>query len=260
MTKFGQLAKAVDQNRKVLDLYDEYLVSKRSQRKEAEVLHWLLTKNLGDGDVGGRDRSGYWSASSAGRCSREQQFTYLGFTGKATDVQAQNIFDNGDFLHLRYQVAGIIGGWLTDAEVPVMLANDGVRVKGTMDGVLEWGEVLELKSINARGFAEVVDLGPKRLHRMQATAYMLASGMKRTRFVYENKDRNTNAEFVFDLEYGYEQLEREQWDLLTTLTNLQELAPRQHDCINERGMEWRYCQFQKICEQAKFPVKKLVLT
>jgi len=260
MTKFGQLAKTADQNRKVLDLYDRYLVGNRSQRKEAEVLHWLLTKNLTDGQLGGRDRSGYWSASSAGRCSREQQFTYLGFPGKRNDVQSQNIFDNGDFLHLRYQVAGIIGGWLTDAEVPVLLSKDGVRVRGTMDGVLEWGEVLELKSINSRGFATVTDLGPKRAHKLQATAYMMASGMKRTRFVYENKDRNTNAEFVFDLEYGYEQLVMEQWTELTTLTNWQQLAKRLPDCINERGMEWRYCQFQEICEHAQFPVKKIVLT
>jgi hypothetical protein len=260
MTKFGQLAKATDQNRKVLDLYDDYLLSKRNQRQEAETLHWLLTKNLTDGQSGGRDRSGYWSASSAGRCLREQQFTYLGFQGRRNNVQSQNIFDNGDFLHLRYQVAGIIGGWLTDAEVPVTLSRGDVRVRGTMDGVLVWGEVLELKSINSRGFATVVDLGPKRLHKLQATAYMMASGAKRTRFVYENKDRNTNAEFVFDLDYGYEQLVLEQWEELSRLTSQQELAHRLPDCINERGMEWRYCQFQEICEHAQFPARRLVLT
>lgn len=260
MSKFGALAKAADQNRKVLDKYDRYLLSERNQRKEAETLHWLLTKNLGEDDSGERDRSGYWSASSAGRCSREQQFTYLGFPGrKRNDVQSQNIFDNGDFLHLRYQVAGIIAGWLQDAEVPVSLNIGNIRVKGTMDGMLSWGEVLELKSINSRGFAEIIDLGPKHLHKLQATAYMMAADVGITRFVYENKDRNTNAEFVFYRTPEWEQEVTEQWQLLTELTKEQMLAARLHDCINERGTTWKYCAFADVCEKATFPTKKLVL-
>lgn len=256
MSKFGQLARAADQNRRVLNLYDEYLVSKRDARKEAEVLAWILTKNLPEDGNPNRDRTGYWSASAAGTCPRQQQFTYLGFPQKAVDVDSQNIFANGDFLHLRYQVAGIVAGWLTDVEVPLSL---GGYLRGTTDGILAWDEVLELKSINSRGFASVLDFGPKRLHKFQATAYMLCTGLKRTRFVYENKDRNTNAEFVFDLAPEWEQEVRQQWDEMNALVSAQELAPRLHDCINERGTEWKFCDYNHICAGAKFPKRRLTL-
>jgi hypothetical protein len=254
-TKFGSLAKAVDQNRRVLDLYDGYLMGKRDARKEAEALTWILTKNLPADGQPGRDRTGYWSASSSGDCLRKQQFTYLGFPRQRNDADAQNIFENGDFLHLRYQVAGLLGGWLQDVEVP--LASGDAR--GTADGILTWKEVLELKSINSRGFESVLEFGPKKLHKYQATAYMMMSGLSRTRFVYENKDRNTNAEFVFDLSEDYAAQVRAQWAEGNQLNTDQQLAERLHDCKQERGTTWRYCPYNKICAGAVFPKRKLVL-
>ena len=250
VTRFGELAKAVDTDRKVLDLYDEYVSSDRDMAKEAEVITWLLTKN------GGRDRQGTWSASSAGRCLREQQFTYLGVDGLNPDAQAQTIFANGDYMHLRYQVAGIVGGWLTDAEVPLHL---GGNVRGTADGILAWGEVLELKSINFRGFAEVVDMGPKSEHKWQATAYMLATGLPITRFVYENKNTQANMEFEFALTDEWATQVTKDWERLDVLTANQELAPMRKDCEKREGFHFKYCPFAKICHTATFPRKRFVL-
>jgi hypothetical protein len=251
MTKFGALAKVSDQARKVLNLYDEYILGPRDLSQEAKVLGWILTKNADRVQTGQRDRRNTWSASSAGKCLRAQQFTFLGFPERVTSEDLQNIFMNGDYLHLRYQMAGVIAGWLKDVEVPLTY---GQRVRGTMDGDLAWGEVLELKSINDWGYRQVADLGPKEPHKLQATAYMLATGYTSTRFVYENKNNNLNVEFVFELDDAYVKRVTEDWDRLDWLADRRKLAPMLHDCLNERGFDWKYCPFSPVCEKARYPI------
>jgi hypothetical protein len=248
--KYGTLAKAADTSRKVLDLYDAYVLGPRNLAKEAEAISYILTKNLEKIETGERDRTQAWSASSSGRCLREQQFTFLGMPSNRGGVDRKNIFLNGDYLHLRYQVAGLVAGWLTDVEVP--LTHEGL-VKGTMDGDLVWGEVLELKSINDRGYKQILDLGPKDAHKAQATAYMLCKGYSTTRFVYENKNDNQNSEYVFELTDGWALKVREEWDRLNELTEQRKLSPMLHECMNHRGFDWRYCEFSKICEGARWP-------
>jgi hypothetical protein len=160
-----------------------------------------------------------------------------------------NIFYNGDFVHLRYQVAGLIDGWLTDVEVPLSYGT----VRGTADGLLTSGEVLEVKSINTRGFEQVAEYGAKEDHKLQATAYMLSTGRSMTRFIYENKNTNANIEHPFEIDQIYVNRVQAQWAELNALSAQRKLAPRLHDCINERGFDWNYCPFTQICEKAKWP-------
>lgn len=255
MTKFGSLAKLADTNRRVLNLYDSYIMGTRNLHDEARVLAHILTKNAPADGAPGRDRTGTWSASAAGHCLREQQFTYLGFPVAPVDADRQNIFDNGDFLHLRYQVAGMIGGWLRDVEVPLTY---GSNVRGTMDGDLVWNEVLELKSINDRGYKSVMEFGPKEDHKCQATAYMLCTGYTTARFVYENKNDNHNCEFVFELEEGYQAKVLRDWAYLDELTEQRTLSPMLHECLQGKGM-FRWCSYAQLCEHARYPRTKIKL-
>lgn len=256
--KFGALAglaPPTEPNR-VVPLYDAYMMGDRDLAREAEALTYILTKNADRVATGQRDRGGSWSASSAGACLRQQQFTFLRFKGLEPDEKAQRIFANGDYLHLRWQVAGLVAGWLKDAEVP--LTHEG-RVRGTMDGDLEWGEVLELKSINARGFEQVMEFGAKEGHKMQASAYGMCTGYTGVRFVYENKNTQDVKEIFFEITDEWREKVLAQWVELNRLTEERTLAPMLHDCVNERGFAFRYCDFRKVCEAARFPRKKLVL-
>lgn len=121
-----------------------------------------------------------------------------------------------------------------------------------MDGHLSWDEVLELKSINDRGFQNVVEFGPKTDHKWQATAYMLATGMTATRFVYENKNTNSVKEYLFELDETMALEVRSQWQLLDERTESKTLFPMLHDCLNQRG-PYRWCPFSAICEEATWP-------
>lgn len=183
---------------------------------------------------------------------RAQQFNYLGFGGMAPDERAQSIFLNGDYLHLRWQVAGLVAGWLADAEVP--LRHEG-RVRGTMDGDLAWGEVLELKSINGRGYEQVVEFGPKEAHKWQGTAYCLCTGYSTVRFVYENKNTQDAVEFAWSPDEEWRAKVLERWSLLNEATDEKRLIPMLHPCLSEKGDAYRWCDFRKICDGAEFPKK-----
>lgn len=249
MSKFGVLSALADEDRHLLNFYEAYIVGPRDMTKEAEALTYILTRNEETLATGERDRTFTWSASASGSCLRRQQFTYLGKNGRANGVDSQNIFINGDFLHLRYQMVGLIQGWLKDVEVPLALPEYGVR--GTMDGDLGPG-VLELKSINRRGFARVSTFGPDAEHKRQATSYMLATGYDFTRFIYESKDDNARAEFLYKFDQETADDVIREWNLLNELKDSKKLYPMQRECLQEKG-DYRRCPFAKVCEGAKWP-------
>lgn len=246
MAQFGNLTRAADSNRKVLDLYDEYL-RHRDPKAEADQIRWISTKNAD------RDRVGTWSASSSGSCLRQQQLTFLGMPKGRPTPEQLNIFANGDYLHLRYQVAGLVAGWLSDAEVPLTLKT----VRGTADGILRWGEVLELKSINDYGFKNVLEFGPKTAHKRQATAYMIATGLPSTRFIYENKNTNANIEFYYERDEDMVVSVLDEWARLDTLAERRELAPMLEPCTRAEGFDYKYCPFNQICSEATWPARSL---
>jgi len=255
MTQFGELVKIADNDRRLLNLYDSYLAGPRSRHKEAEVLAHILTKNEESNATGERDRTGSWSASGANRCLRERQFTYLGMPQRVPDSKSQNIFSNGDFVHLRYQMVGLIQGWLVDVETPVFAEG---KVRGTVDGISDQDEIVEIKSINANGFSNVSTFGPKDDHKYQTTAYMMASGRSRTRFIYENKNTNENLEFVFELEQQYVERVQEEFEKLNENQDSKVLEPMLHECINKRS-PFKWCDYRDICEGASYPTAKLRL-
>ena len=241
--KFGNLVGAARKyEHKVTDLYEDYL-SHRDTKAEAEAILHIVTKNEK------RDRVGTWSASASGSCLRQQQLTFLGVDKRLPSLGAQNIFFNGDYVHLRYQVAGLIDGWLTDVEVPVVHQT----IRGTMDGMFSWGEIAEFKSINDRGYAEVNEFGPKASHVRQVTAYMLATGVRSARFIYENKNTNATREFLYEFDQGIADSVQAEWDELNDLASARQLAPMIPACREKKGFYYNYCPFQGVCQESTWP-------
>jgi hypothetical protein len=241
--KFGNLIGAANKiEHKVLDLYEEYL-SHRDLKAEAEAILHIVTKN------DRRDRVGTWSASSSGSCLRQQQLTFLGVEQRLRPLNEQNIFFNGDYLHLRYQVAGLIDGWLSDVEVPVVHQT----VRGTMDGLYSWGEIAEFKSINDRGYTSVNEFGPKASHVRQVTAYMLATGVRTARFIYENKNTNATREFLYEFDEGIAASVQAEWEELNDLAARRQLAPMIPACREKKGFDYNYCPFKNVCEKSTWP-------
>lgn len=227
------------------DKYNLWLDKSRnsvdSDREAARIISHILTKNEE------RIRTESWSASSAGRCLREQQFVYLGFPQGESKYKQLNIFANGDYVHLRHQVAGLSEGYYTDVEVPVLIPE--FKVKGTMDAICEDGSIVDIKSMNTYVFKKQFEEGkPKEEHVRQVHAYMRATGIRKARLLYEDKNTQEVQEFVVDWEDEVNEKNEDDWRDLSILTQREELAPAYPE--GDERCEW--CVFNTKCREWKF--------
>lgn len=240
--KLGQAAKRVAGLDWYLSQYEAYL-SRRSPEAEGVHLARLLARPE-------RDRTRNWSASGANTCLRQRQFTFLGMPKATLEEKSLNIFANGDYVHLRHQVFGLVAGHISQAEVPVRL--DEYNLQGTMDGVLSNGLGLELKSINTYGFSDVSTWGPKKDHIMQVQSYMLASGIDAFHMVYEDKNTNLCREFLVEADPFMQDAVRRDLDVLNKSLQTQQLEPMLDECKQLKG-KYAWCPYASICEGATWP-------
>src|SRR6187431_991943 len=196
-----------------------------------------------------RVRENSFSASGAGQCLRRRQLSYLGYQQTKPNEKTMNIFVNGDFVHLRHQIAGIQMGYFTSAEEP--LVNKEYNLTGTADAIMDDGGIGEIKSINSNGFGQVSSFGPKKEHNEQVHSYMLAADTDHARILYENKDTNELKEFLVHRNAQTVQKIVDDLTLLNEYTNDKVLAPPLATAITMTG-ECRWCPFQKVCLSAKF--------
>lgn len=236
--KLGSVIKITKGQNWLIPRYEEFLYSQRNSRSEAARAAEII-----DGRTT-RDRSLSWSASSAGRCQREQVLSRMRAPKEPYSVSTMEIFEMGDYVHLKHQVAGLEAGYLTEVEVPVSLPELGVR--GTMDGKCEDGGGAEFKSINSYGFGGVSSFGPKEEHLEQVTSYMLASGLKFFRILYENKDNQELKEFRVDLDEDRAEKVLAGWRTMNAHLESGTLPPVLQECMNLEG-RYRQCPYASVC-------------
>lgn len=240
--KLGEIAKIAKGDYWIIPRYLEWVTKGRSLTAERDALVKIMTRPK-------RVRTNTFSASGAGQCLRRRQLSYLGVKQTAPSEGTMNIFANGDYVHLRMQVAGIVGGWLQAAEVAV--TQPSMMLTGTMDGWLTNGAGAEFKSINSRGFTEVSSFGPKADHVEQTHSYMIASGIDRFHVLYENKDTQALKEFVVDRDPKIEKKVLNDLQELQAATNAKALLPMLGECVEGRGAITR-CPFAETCPKATF--------
>jgi hypothetical protein len=119
------------------------------------------------------------SPSSSGGCSRANYYQRSGMKKETVEPRVQRIFENGHDMHERYQKLLLEMGDLLMDEVP--LHNEEYEIQGHTDGILCMSgkpklevEILELKSINGRGFTALKD-SPKVEHIQQSHTYMFTA-------------------------------------------------------------------------------------
>lgn len=74
--------------------------------------------------------------------------------------------------------------------------DDQHRIKGHIDGILETEEgpvILDIKTANAKSFAEMLKNGPRDDYVAQVNAYMEATGVRKAYLWLYNKDTSTRA-------------------------------------------------------------------
>lgn len=192
-----------------------------------------------------RDRTRSLSASGLGDCARYQQFVWLGMRKlPPTPTQALKMH-NGAFMHLRWQMAGLTEGWLADAEVPVH--HETLKLRGTMDGLLEGGSILELKSINANGFRRVQTFGPLVPHLFQMATYVLCTMRKKGVFLYECKDNQEYVEIpVTPADLPMIEARARAENILAAVER-RELYEPLSKCLDQEGWVYNSCPFRDRC-------------
>lgn len=196
-----------------------------------------------------RDRKGTISASSLGSCRRRQQFTFLGMPELPPTPKLAQIFQNGTFMHIRWQMAGLTEGWMKEAEVPV--GDNEYRLSGTQDGIAYDDSVVELKSANSHSFNRVMSFGPLGGHPFQVGTYVLTTGAEKGVLIYENKDTQEWKEFVlYRDDLPLVEIEEANEILWNNIDHKQLYEPLD-DCVAGEGYMYHGCPFRKECLKIK---------
>ena len=189
------------------------------------------------------------SPSSLGRCLRAR---YYARTGVEADVNAveprtRRIFDNGTYTHIRLQNYLKKQGMLLLDEVPVV--SSPYNIQGHTDGILDLGNgelaILEIKSINSRGFQELKDA--KAEHKIQGLIYA---------FCIENQRKWLKSHYKNKLHFKMSKKEREE----KYFKHFSYLQDGKHYTRDEKinyqvGLQMTIDEYLFTCE---FPINKVV--
>lgn len=241
--KFGEVVRSAKPDLVVSPRHEAWLPKNGNPIYSPEAI-WFGVKAMQD-QATPRDRRGSISASSLNSCGRKQQFTFIGLPEGPISPKTAQIFQNGTFMHIRWQMAGLTEGWLVQAEVGV--GRNLWNLSGTQDGIAYEGSVVELKSINMNGFSSVSTFGPKPDHVFQVGSYLVTTGAEKGTIVYECKNTQEYREYPV---YATEELVTnvtDRADHIWTAINHKKLIEPLSKCIDKTGYQYNFCPFRDHC-------------
>jgi hypothetical protein len=223
----------------VSPLYDEWLMEHPEPTTNPEIFDRVLRELL----IPQRNRSGSFSASSAGYCKRRQELSFLGLPKIPIDSpRGIRIFQNGTYVHLRTQVALLSAGIIDDIEYTIESSRFSSPVRATLDGLgvarrglykgLRFG--LEVKGAMSFSYASQDRSGvPLEKTRKQVAMQMLLAGYEVWSVFNENKDTQETAEFV--IERNEDEVKDAELELreLTRSIDIQKLHPMLAGCVKK---------------------------
>lgn len=151
-----------------------------------------------------RDRSGSFSASQAGYCLRRQELAFLGVQPPGVhDTHTVRIFNNGKWLHLKWQAELLTAGIIDVAELTVKRPK--LKARCTLDGVgvaangryTNYDFGLEIKGRNDYTYGDQVKNDPDEKTRRQVDMQFLLGGFDVMVILNENKNNQSFHEWVF---------------------------------------------------------------
>ena len=243
------MIKAIQQDLPITMRMEKWLTENSNLNYSPEALEFA--QEALSGTAGSqRRRKRMFRASSAGYCKRKQIFSILGMPQRReVDSGLSNIFATGNYLHLKWQMAGLTEGWLTQAEIPV--DREDINAGGTMDGMTYVGTGFEFKTINSRGYQKVTNFGPLKHHLYQTHWYMFLADIEGFSIIYENKDTGDWREFKVDRDESLIDKAKEEIGYLNNALANKELPDMQYDCMNQTGTTYRNCPFRDICAKTQ---------
>lgn len=191
-------------------------------------------------DTGNHDRSGRFGASSRGTCLRQQIFKFLGMESEPSfDPGLHNIFIDGQWRHLRWQMMGLHAGVFTHVETDFVVPR--YRLKVSVDALNmreKW--LFELKG------AGTIPEEPPWAHVLQIHTYFLATGLRRASYLVEHKQRQTYQEWVIENDPKVLQIVKDELGELNESVETRTLPAVLPECQQKKGA-YRSCPFSRTC-------------
>lgn len=211
-----------------------------NQKAMAHVIRVLLNQYK-------RQRSGRFSPSGMGGCSRRMLFGYAGAPQLPADSGSTEIFEHGTLVGLRWQIEGLTMGWMQEAEFWV--EDPDLLVGGSLDGKNADDSVFEMKSAAPSVFNKVVaeQRAPKFEHLMQTTTYMMLLGADFASIVYEDRAYGNFHEFRVERDAKVEREVIRRLRSYKAYAEEDELPDMLLDCEMRVGKTYKWCPYRKIC-------------
>ena len=252
MPSLADLINASKQDLPVTLQHERWLLDGSKVTKDAaKTAQKVLAGEMGSS----RYRDPLFRASGVGSCLRRQTFSRVASAAglerrEPQDGKLANIFLTGNFLHLKWQVAGLSAGYMAQIEVPVDRPELGYG--GTMDARLIDDSGFEYKSINSRGYSMVIDRRqPTNQHMLQVHAYMILADINTFSVVYEDKNTQEWKEFRVERDIQVEDMVRHEMRVLTNAYLQKKLPDVLPECQKKIGNEYRNCPFRDSCLKMK---------
>lgn len=208
---------------------------------------YALFKRLTEAAFGtNSDRSGRFGSSSRGTCQRAQMWKYIGMPErKIIDPEVLNLFNDGKWRHIRWQMMGMQSGALTHVEYPLKMKK--YRLGSSADGLNSIDSFLfELKG--DRHMARLLDaaggVDPK--HNLQIHTMLLVTGWDIASYVMEDKATQQWREIVVERDPVVIAQVKQELEELNEHVEQRSLPEPLPACQAKEG-PYRNCPFAKPC-------------
>lgn len=192
-------------------------------------------------------RTGRFGASSRGLCTRRQVFDYTGDVEKRDDIDItlQNLFNDGVWRHIRWQMMGLLSGALTDVETKV--SNEKYpNFGGSIDGIGisdKYGKYgFELKGTSWMP-SEVKETHLKQIH----TYFILDPDIKVFSVIYEDKRTQDWLEFLVFPDPSILASVKSEMLSLEESAEFKVYPEIKPDCRLRQGKEYQMCPYRNSC-------------
>lgn len=243
-------------------LLDSYLIKRK--KKPGKRLKEVTVPVREEVRPGGR-----LSPSSIGGCQRQAVFRFLGVDGQLRiNPDTELIFEHGHWIHRKWQtifqdmqaVMGIKRIEVTGIERKIQIPK--LYIAGALDAglilpesALDGEVVVDVKSINERGWARITDdNAPIAEHVQQLTTYCKSRKAKWGLLLYENKNTQRHKVFVF-------RVEKKVWTRVKLWAEevidamLNERVPDMHEGCEQGNFLYEKCPYKNICFGSESVVK-----
>lgn len=195
-------------------------------------------------DRANNDRTARFGASGRGTCPRRQVFGFLGMpVHQVLSPVTVNLFADGKFRHIKWQIMGMQAGVFTHVEYPAVLKKYNLKV--SMDALnADESWFFELKG--DRNIGRLLGTSIPEGHLLQIHTCMLVTGWDKAVYVMEDKGTQEWREFVVRKDPIIMRRVKEELELLNDAITYQRLPRVLPECQKKTG-PYRTCPYGSRC-------------